>query len=165
MVSSRPFTIPYSQLLHLSELELDRGGAAEDRHRDLHPRPPLVHFLDHAIERGERAVRHPHLLAHLERHRRHPLLTTSLPVRPRARPVRVRRRWRLRLCAATAARPRPGLGDLTVLVGRLNPDPDVPPRTTPTASAVRCLPASGARCARLPRPRSASACCRRRGSR
>src|SRR5262245_66108123 len=99
MVSSRPFTIPYSQLLHLSELELYGGGAAEDRHRDLHPRLPLVHFLDHAIERGERAVRHPHLLAHLERHRRHPLFATSPPLVTNARPFRLGRRRSLVPCA------------------------------------------------------------------
>src|SRR5262249_62248290 len=104
MVSSRPFTIPYSQLLHLSELELYGGGAAEDRHRDLHPRLPLVHFLDHAIERGERAVRHPHLLAHLERHRRLPPLTAFLPLLHHARPFRVRGRSPLGLGAAAAAR-------------------------------------------------------------
>src|SRR5262245_66617641 len=123
MVSSRPFTIPYSQLLHLSELELDRGGAAEDRHRDLHPRPPLVHFLDHAIERGERAVRHPHLLAHLERHRRHSLLTTSPPVLTRARPVCRRRRSTPRPSPAAAARPLPRPAQLTVRTGR----PPLPP--------------------------------------
>src|SRR5947209_19883770 len=44
-------------LLHLRELEIDRRGAAEDRHGDLHPRAALVDLLDDPVERGERTVR------------------------------------------------------------------------------------------------------------
>src|SRR5262249_56562819 len=43
------------QFLNLPELEFDRGGAAEDRHRDLHPRTPFVHLLHHAVERRKRS--------------------------------------------------------------------------------------------------------------
>src|SRR6476620_5461314 len=42
-------------LLDLRVLELDRGRAAEDRHRHLEPRLLLVDLLDEAVERGERA--------------------------------------------------------------------------------------------------------------
>src|SRR6185437_11171980 len=55
----------YTFCLHLFDLgvfELDRGRPAEDRHRDLDPRPLLVDLLDRAVERGERTVAHPHLL-------------------------------------------------------------------------------------------------------
>ena len=53
--------------LDLRILEFDRGGAAEDRDRDLEPRLFLVDLLDDPVERGERPVRHPHLLADLKR--------------------------------------------------------------------------------------------------
>src|SRR5438270_5889803 len=55
-----------SDLLDLRIFELDRRGAAEDRDRDLDPRLLLVDLLDHAVERGERAVGDPDLLADLE---------------------------------------------------------------------------------------------------
>src|ERR1051326_9050282 len=54
------------QLLHLPELELDRGRAPEDRDRDFHPRARVVDFLDDAVEGGERTVRDTNLLADLE---------------------------------------------------------------------------------------------------
>src|SRR5712692_3413326 len=57
---------PLSKLLHLPHLELHAGRPAEDRHRDLEPRAPVVDLLDHAVEGGERPFRDPHLLAHLE---------------------------------------------------------------------------------------------------
>src|ERR1700686_1316712 len=55
-----------SGLLDLHEIELDRGGAAEDR--DQHPDPTLVgvHFLDRAVEVGEGAVDHADVVALLE---------------------------------------------------------------------------------------------------
>src|SRR6516162_3885866 len=59
-----------SQLLHLSHLEFHPRRAAEDRDRDLEPRAPVIDFLDHAVEGGERSLGHPHLLAHLEGDRR-----------------------------------------------------------------------------------------------
>src|ERR1700688_3669898 len=59
-----------SDLLDLSELQFDGRGAAEDRDCDLHARARLVDFLDHTGERRERSVRHAHILADLERHRR-----------------------------------------------------------------------------------------------
>src|SRR5690242_4485770 len=57
-------------LLDLSELELHRRRASEDRHRHLEPRALLVHFLDVTLERREGSVRDLHLLAHLEGDRR-----------------------------------------------------------------------------------------------
>src|SRR5712691_9776065 len=61
---------PCSHLLNLRILELDRGRPAKDRHRDLDPRLLLVDLLDDAVERGERPVGNPHLLADLEDDRR-----------------------------------------------------------------------------------------------
>src|SRR5262245_61110958 len=61
---------PPSALLDLAELQLDRGRAAEDRHRDLEARARVIDFLDHPIEGRKRPVRHPYLLADLEGHRR-----------------------------------------------------------------------------------------------
>src|SRR3546814_6391150 len=58
------------QLLDLRVLQLDRRRAPEDRHRDLEARALLVDLLDQAVERGEGAVGHPHLLADLEHDRR-----------------------------------------------------------------------------------------------
>src|SRR3954465_13139425 len=55
-----------SELLDLSEFELDRRGAAEDRHRDLHARAALVDLFHRAVERREWAIRHAPLLADLE---------------------------------------------------------------------------------------------------
>src|ERR1044071_5575877 len=60
----------FSHLLDLGIFELDRGGAAEDRHRHLEPRLLLVDLLDHAVERGEGAIRDPPLLADIEGDRR-----------------------------------------------------------------------------------------------
>src|SRR6267154_6096692 len=57
-------------LLDLAELQFDRRGAAEDRHRDLEAGPRLIDLLHDAIEGRERAIRHPDLLAHLEGNRR-----------------------------------------------------------------------------------------------
>src|SRR5437763_8773489 len=59
-----------SDLLDLRVFKLDRGRPAEDRDRDLEPRFLLVDLLDDAVERGERPVRNPHLLADLEADRR-----------------------------------------------------------------------------------------------
>src|SRR3954451_15302932 len=54
------------KLLDLSEFELDRRGAAEDRHRDLHARAALVDLFHCAVERREWTVGDAHLLANLE---------------------------------------------------------------------------------------------------
>src|SRR5690606_29305709 len=78
-----------SALFDLSELEIHRHRAPEDRNFDLEAGPLLVHFLDEAVKRGERPVRHAHMLADRERARGlrpvDPLLhlmeaTVSLPV-------------------------------------------------------------------------------------
>src|SRR5580693_5108464 len=61
---------PCSHLLDLGVFELDRGRPAKDRHRDLDPRLLLVDLLDDAVERGERPIADPHLLADLEGDRR-----------------------------------------------------------------------------------------------
>src|SRR5581483_12096540 len=47
-----PVMTPKLKLLHLAELQLDRGRSAEDRHRHLHARAAFVDFLDRAVERG-----------------------------------------------------------------------------------------------------------------
>src|SRR3984885_625623 len=44
-------------------------GAAEDGHRDFDTRSGFIDFLDHAVEGGERPVRHPHVFANLEPYR------------------------------------------------------------------------------------------------
>src|SRR3546814_16503102 len=54
------------QLLDLRVLQLDRRRAPEDRHRDLEARALLVDLLAQAVERGEGAVAHPHLLPDLD---------------------------------------------------------------------------------------------------
>src|SRR5690606_7701142 len=59
-----------SALFDLSEFEIHRHRAPEDRNFDLEAGPLLVHFLDEAVKRGERPVRHAHLLADLEGDRR-----------------------------------------------------------------------------------------------
>src|SRR5690606_25498605 len=59
-----------SQLLDLRILQLDRRRPAEDRDGHLEPGALLVDFLDQPVERGERPVRHPDLLADLEGDRR-----------------------------------------------------------------------------------------------
>src|SRR6266702_6457387 len=64
-----PSSVLRLQLFHLPEFQFDRGGAAEDRDRDLHPRAALVDLLDSAVERGKRAVGHADLLAHFEGYR------------------------------------------------------------------------------------------------
>src|SRR5438067_4327229 len=65
----RPPTVPL-RLLDLHEIELHRRRATEDG--DEHPHAPLVriHFLDRAVEVGERAVDHPHVVSFLEFHLR-----------------------------------------------------------------------------------------------
>src|SRR6478672_11032943 len=62
-----PFAIRPSHLLHLTVFELDRRGAAEDRHGDLEAGASVVDLLDHAVERGKGAVGDAHVLADLER--------------------------------------------------------------------------------------------------
>src|SRR5688572_8797648 len=59
-----------SGLLDLPVFELDRRGAAEDRHRHLEAGAVLVDLLDDAGEGGEGAVGDAHLLADLEMDRR-----------------------------------------------------------------------------------------------
>src|SRR5690606_28039346 len=54
------------QFLHLAELELDRGGPAEDRDRDAQAALLVVHVFHIAVEVGERAFAHPHHLADFE---------------------------------------------------------------------------------------------------
>jgi len=54
------------QLLDLPELELDRGRATEDGHRHAQAALLVVHFLDVAVEVGERTFAHPDHLADLE---------------------------------------------------------------------------------------------------
>src|SRR6266481_5711325 len=57
-----------SSLLHLHEVQLDGGGAAEDGDEDAHPALVGVHFLDRAVEVREGAVHHAHVVAFLELH-------------------------------------------------------------------------------------------------
>jgi len=59
-----------SDLLDLTVFELDRSGPTKDRHLDLEPRALLVDFLHRSVERRERTVGNPHLLADLEGDRR-----------------------------------------------------------------------------------------------
>src|SRR5467141_509180 len=99
---ARYFVIRYSllttrslQLLHLSEFQLDRRGAAENADRDLEPRAGVVDLLHGAVEGRERPVRDAHLLAHLERYRRLRPLDPFLHLVPDARSFRVRDRHRL----------------------------------------------------------------------
>src|SRR5689334_3506051 len=57
-------------LFNLRIFQLDRGGATEDRDRDLETRALLVDILDQAVERGEGPVADPDLLADLKGDRR-----------------------------------------------------------------------------------------------
>src|SRR5262249_35167999 len=68
LISAITFFMPASRLLHLDEVELDGGGAAEDA--DQHAELPLLglHLLDDAVEVLERPVDDLHLLALLEEH-------------------------------------------------------------------------------------------------
>src|SRR6185437_1923062 len=50
----------------LSEFKIYWRGPPEDRDGDLDPRPGFVDFLHHAVEGGERPVRHPHVFTDLE---------------------------------------------------------------------------------------------------
>src|SRR5215211_5921440 len=109
-----------SQLLHLSELELDRRRPAEDRHRDLHARAAVVDLLDDAVERGEWAVGHAHLLAHLERYRRLRPLDPFLHLMQDARGFRVRDRHRLVVRTEEAGHLRGILDEVIGLVGQIH---------------------------------------------
>src|SRR5215468_7251228 len=60
---------PALALLDLTEFQLDRRGAAEDRHRDLEAGPRLIDLLHDAVEGRERTIRDPDLLANLEGNR------------------------------------------------------------------------------------------------
>ena len=51
--------------LDLLEIELDRGGAAEDRHRHLDLRLVEIELPDRAVEARERAVEHLDRIADL----------------------------------------------------------------------------------------------------
>src|SRR5262245_33615516 len=53
-------------LLDLQEIQFDRRRPAEDRHHDLQRVLVEIHFVDHAVEAGERPFVDPHLLALLE---------------------------------------------------------------------------------------------------
>src|SRR5690606_36708983 len=59
-----------SALFDLTEFQIDRHGAPEDRNFHLEPRTLLVHLLDKAVERGERTVGNADRLADLEGNRR-----------------------------------------------------------------------------------------------
>src|SRR5512142_1971120 len=77
--SSEPWALPRSQagdkppryddalrLLHLHEVQLDRGRPAEDRHEDAELALVGLHLLHRAVEVREGAVDDPHLIALLE---------------------------------------------------------------------------------------------------
>src|SRR5690606_11146648 len=66
-----------SNLLYLSEIELDRRRASEDLHGDPHLVLLVVDLLDDAVEVVERTVDHAHDLARLEKHFR-PRLVPAL---------------------------------------------------------------------------------------
>src|SRR5437879_4740804 len=69
--SERPLPASHRlRLLHLHEVQLDRRGAAEDRHQHPHAALVGVHFLDGAVEVRERSVDHPHVVSLLELHLR-----------------------------------------------------------------------------------------------
>src|SRR4029078_7172980 len=55
------------KLLHLQEVQLHRGGAAEDRHHHLGRVAVEVHLVHHALEVREGPVDDAHALAALER--------------------------------------------------------------------------------------------------
>src|SRR5688500_6700836 len=59
---------PLLRLLYLTKLQLHRSGAAKNRDRDPQPALLVVRVFHRALEVGERAVLHPHHLAHLEQH-------------------------------------------------------------------------------------------------
>src|SRR6187397_835269 len=55
-----------SELLYLQKVQLDRRGAAENRHHDLQRVAVGVHVIDQAVEARERTFVDPHLIAALE---------------------------------------------------------------------------------------------------
>src|SRR5258708_7480555 len=55
-----------SHLLHLVELQLHRGRAAEDRHHDFQRLAIFIHFVHNALERSERPFRNAHGFVLLE---------------------------------------------------------------------------------------------------
>src|SRR5687767_1435491 len=67
-----------SSLLYLSEIQFHRRRAPEDQHRDADLALLVVHFLDVAVEVGERSFGHAHRFADLEQHLRFRLLDAFL---------------------------------------------------------------------------------------
>src|SRR5450432_848161 len=63
-----PVTFFISGLLHLHEIELDRGRAAEDAHQNAQSTLVRIHFLNRAVEVREGAIGHADLIALLEEH-------------------------------------------------------------------------------------------------
>jgi hypothetical protein len=57
-------------LLHLAEFQLDRRGAAENRHHDLQPGACFIDLLDNTIEGREGTIQDTDLLTYLEGNRR-----------------------------------------------------------------------------------------------
>src|SRR6185312_10751709 len=112
-------------LLDLRVFELDRGRPAEDRHRHLEPRLFLVDFLDEAVERGERPVRHAHLLADLESDRRLRPLDAFLDLAHDARRLGLRDRHRPALAAQESGDLRRVLDEMPSLVGQIHLHQDV----------------------------------------
>src|SRR5437660_6696349 len=55
-----------SDLLYLQKVQFDGRRAAEDRHHHLQRVLVEIHFVDHAVEAGERPFVDPHLLALFE---------------------------------------------------------------------------------------------------
>src|ERR1700730_335137 len=108
------------QLLHLPELELDRGSPAEDRDRNLDPRAGIVDFLDDAVERGERPVGHPNLLAHFESDRGFRPLDPLLHLVQNSRRLGVRDRHRLLVGAEKAGDLRRILDEVIGLVRQIH---------------------------------------------
>src|SRR4029077_12448643 len=64
----RPPRCTYLSFFNLSELQLDRGRASENRDRDAQAALLVVHVFQRTLEVGERAILHAHHLAYLEQH-------------------------------------------------------------------------------------------------
>src|SRR6266446_10466061 len=106
-----------SALLDLTEFQLDRRGAAKDRHCDLEAGPRLIDLLHDAIEGCERAIRDPDLLAHLEGNRRLRPLDALLDLVHDALRLHLRDRRRLVACPQEAGDFRSVLDEVESLVG------------------------------------------------
>src|SRR5688572_8414067 len=114
-----------SDLLHLQEIQFDRGRAAEDRHHHLQRVLVEVHLVDDAVEAGERTLVDPHVIALLERVLRLRLLRRGLHLLENVVHFLFAERRRLGAGADEPGDLRRVLDDVPRVVGHRHLDEDV----------------------------------------